>query len=49
MDVKCVSQNIFMNEEVYVKQLPSFEDRNFSENVFKLKKALYSLKQALKA
>lgn len=40
----------FLEEKkVYVKQPPEFEDLIQSEYVFKLKKSLYSLKQALRA
>ena len=42
MDVK----STFLNEEVYVSQLPGFEDHLYLNHVFKLKKALYDLKQA---
>jgi len=42
MDVK----STFLNEEVYVSQLPGFEDHLYLNHVFKLKKALYGLKEA---
>lgn len=31
-------------EEVYGKQSPSFENKKFSNHIYKLSKALYSLK-----
>ena len=37
------------SEEVYVNQLPGFENSSFPEHVFKLKKSLYGLKQAPRA
>ena len=49
MDVKFAFLNGFISEEVYVKQSPSFENENFPHHVFKLSKALYSLKQDLRA
>ena len=48
MDVKSAFLNGFINEEVFVEQLPGFESFNFPNNVFKLKKAIYGLKQALR-
>ena len=36
-------------KEVYVEQPPSFEDETNLDHVFKLKKALYDLKQAPRA
>jgi len=44
MDVISIFLNNFIEEEVYVKQPPSFEDHTVSDHVFKLKKALYGLK-----
>ena len=46
MDAKSAFLNDFINEEVYVEQPPSFQSFNFPNHVFKLKKTLYSLKQA---
>ena len=49
MDVKSVFFNGFINEEVYVEQPPVFENFNFPNHVFKLKKTLYRLKQTPRA
>nr|CAN64879.1 hypothetical protein VITISV_021993 [Vitis vinifera] len=49
MDVKSAFLNGFINEEVYVEQPPGFQSFNFPNHVFKLKKALYDLKQAPRA
>ena len=49
MDVKFAFLNGFISEEVYVKQPPSFENKNFPYHVFKFSKALYGLKQAPRA
>ncbi|WVZ21878.1 hypothetical protein V8G54_000422 [Vigna mungo] len=46
MDVKSVFLNGYIKEEVYVEQPPEFEDFEHSDHVFKLRKALYRLKQA---
>ena len=37
--------NIYISEEVYVSQPPGFENDEFPSHVFKLKSALYGLKQ----
>ncbi|GKA45376.1 retrovirus-related pol polyprotein from transposon TNT 1-94, partial [Tanacetum coccineum] len=49
MDIKSAFLNGFINEEVYVAQLPGFIDFEKSNHACKLKKALYGLKQAPKA
>ncbi|GJU44967.1 retrovirus-related pol polyprotein from transposon TNT 1-94 [Tanacetum coccineum] len=49
MDVKSAFLNGFINEEVYVAQPPGFIDFQKPNYVYKLKKALHGLKQALKA
>ncbi|XP_060200433.1 uncharacterized protein LOC132628684 [Lycium barbarum] len=49
MDAKSAFLNGFIEEEVYVKQPPGFENLQFPYYVFKLSKALYGLKQAPRA
>nr|GEU30925.1 copia protein [Tanacetum cinerariifolium] len=49
MDVKSAFLNCFINEEVYVAQPLGFIDFEKPDHVYKLKKGLYGLKQALKA
>ena len=44
MDVKSVFLNGYIEEEVYVRQPPGFENPKFPNHVFKLYKALYGLK-----
>jgi hypothetical protein len=46
MDIKSAFLNGYINEEVYVKQPPGFEDDKKPNHAYKLKKALYGLKQA---
>ncbi|WVZ89341.1 hypothetical protein U9M48_035762 [Paspalum notatum var. saurae] len=49
MDVKSTFLNRFIEEEVYVRQPPSFESARFPDRVYKLRKAFYGLKQAPRA
>ena len=46
MNVKCAFLNGYLNEKVFVEQPKGFEDPHFPNHVLRLKKALYSLKQA---
>ncbi|XP_074346220.1 secreted RxLR effector protein 161-like [Apium graveolens] len=45
MDVNSVFLNGFLKDEVYVKKPPGFENEKFPNYVFKLRKALYGLRQ----
>jgi hypothetical protein len=49
MDVKSAFLNGVLEEEVYVKRSPGFESENYPHRVYKLRKALYVLKYALRA
>ncbi|GKA65958.1 putative ribonuclease H-like domain-containing protein, partial [Tanacetum coccineum] len=49
MDVKSAFLYGNIEEEVYVCQLPGFEDPNFPDRVYKVEKALYGLHQAPRA
>jgi hypothetical protein len=49
MDVKSAFLNCVIQEEVYVRQPLGFESLKYSDRVYKLSKALYRLKQALRA
>jgi hypothetical protein len=46
MNVKSVFLNGVIQEEVFVKQPPCFENPKYPSRVYKLSKALYGLKQA---
>ncbi|GJT39978.1 retrovirus-related pol polyprotein from transposon TNT 1-94 [Tanacetum coccineum] len=47
MDVKTAFLNGPLKEEVYVSQVDGFVDLDFPDHVYRLKKALYGVKQAL--
>ncbi|GKB63783.1 putative ribonuclease H-like domain-containing protein [Tanacetum coccineum] len=49
MDIKSAFLYGTIEEEVYVCQLPGFEDLQFPDKVYKVEKALYGLHQAPKA
>jgi tryptophan 2,3-dioxygenase len=49
MDVKSAFLNCVIQEEVYVRQSPGFENPKYPDRVYKLLKTLYELKQALRA
>jgi hypothetical protein len=49
MDVKSAFLNGVIEEEVYVKQPPRFENELYPHRVYRLKRALYGLKQAPRA
>ena len=49
MDFKSAFLNGLLNEEVYVSQPPEFEDIEYSDHAYILKRALYGLKQAPRA
>ena len=44
IDVKSAFLNSYIMEKVYVEQPLNFENHIFSNHIFKLNKALYSLK-----
>jgi hypothetical protein len=46
MDVKSVFLNCVIQEEMFVRQPPGFENPKYPNRVYKLSKALYRLKQA---
>jgi hypothetical protein len=47
MDVKSAFLNGVLEEEVYVRKPPRFESEKYPHRVYKLRKVLYGLKQAL--
>jgi hypothetical protein len=49
IDVKSVFLNGVIQEEVYIRQPPDFENPKNPHRVYKLSKALYGLKQAPQA
>jgi hypothetical protein len=49
MDVKTIFLNDVIQEEVYVRHPPGFENPKYPDRVYKLAKALYGLKQASQA
>ena len=49
IDIKSAFLNGFIEEEVYIEQPPGFVDPTLPDFIFKLEKALYSLKQASRA
>lgn len=46
MNVKSAFLNGILQKEVYVEQPKGFKDSHMSNHVYRLKKALYELKQA---
>jgi hypothetical protein len=46
MNVKSTFLNDVIQEEVYVRQPPGFQNPKYPDRVYKLSKALYGLKQA---
>jgi hypothetical protein len=49
MDVKSTFPNGVIQEEVFVRQPPDFENPKYSNRMYKLSKILYGLKQAPQA
>jgi hypothetical protein len=49
MDVKSAFLNNMLEEEVFVRQPPGFEREKYPQRVYKLRKALYRLKQTPRA
>jgi hypothetical protein len=49
MDVKSTFLNGVIQEEVFVRQPPDFENPKYSNRMYKLSKILYGLKQAPQA
>jgi hypothetical protein len=49
MDVKSAFINSVIQEEVFVRQTPSFQNPKYPNRVYKLSKALYGHKQVSRA
>jgi hypothetical protein len=49
MNVKSAFLNGFIQDEVYVRQPPGFENPKYPNRVYKFSKALYGLKKASRA
>jgi hypothetical protein len=49
IDVKSAFLNSVIQEKVFLRQPPDFENPKYSDRVYKLSNALYVLKQALRA
>jgi hypothetical protein len=49
IDVKNTFLNGHIKKEVYVEQPPDFEDKEYTNHMYKLHKSLYGLKQAPRA
>jgi hypothetical protein len=49
IDVKSAFLNSVIQEKVFLRQPPGFENPKYSDRVYKLSNALYVLKQALRA
>ncbi|KAL6349742.1 hypothetical protein AAG906_001629 [Vitis piasezkii] len=49
IDIKSIFLNEILSEEVYVEQPKGFEDPNFPNHIYRLKKVFYGLKQAPRA
>ena len=47
--IKWMLRVLYFNEEVYVSQPPRFENFEYPNHVYKLKRALYGLKKAPRA
>ena len=44
MDIKCVFLNRYIAKEIYIEQSLDFENHEFLNHLFKLKKSLYGLR-----